>query len=80
MSKMVSRYISENKIQGGAEIQGYMNSNGQIRYSFIRGNRNTGDCTAEISKLLNDKIWKFTCVFNEEESAKEEFELLGFLL
>lgn len=75
---MVSRYVSESKVQGGVEIQGYMNSKGEIKYSFIRLNRNQGDCTADKNVLI--ERFKMHEVFNEEAEAKEEFELLGFLL
>lgn len=79
MSRMVSRYVS-NTAQGDVEIQGYMNGKGEIKYSFIRNNRNQGDCTDKLDDLLNDNFWRFNCVFNEEKEAEEEFELLGFLL
>ena len=78
MSRMVSRWESKSKFQGGVEIQGYMNSKGQIKYSFIRLNRNQGDCTDEKEMLINR--FDMVCIFNEEDEAKEEFELLGFLL
>lgn len=73
MSRMVSRWVG--KIQG-EEVQGYMNSKGQIKYSYIKLGRNRGDCTVEKEELVK----RMTEVFNEEAEAKEEFELLGFLL
>ena len=78
MSRMVSRWESKCKVQGGKEIQGYMDSNGIIKYSFISLNRNQGDCTKEKDMLI--KRFDMVCIFNNEEEAKEEFELLGFLL
>lgn len=76
MSKMVSRWTSD--IQS-REIQGYMDSKGQIKYSFIQMGRNYGQITnSEKEKMVSSKLYKE--VFNNEEEAKEEFELLGFLL
>lgn len=73
MSRMVSRWVG--KIQG-EEVQGWMDSKGQIKYSYIKLNKNLGDCTAE----KDDIIKRMTEIFNDEVKAKEEFELLGFLL
>ncbi len=73
MSRMVSRWVGN--IQG-EEVQGYMDSKGQIKYSYIKLGRNRGDCTAEKEELVK----RMTEVFNNETEAKEEFELLGFLL
>lgn len=73
MSRMVSRWVG--KIQG-EEVQGYMNSKGQIKYSYIKLGRNRGDCTPDKEEIVK----RMTEVFNDEEAAKEEFELLGFLL
>lgn len=73
MSRMVSRWVGN--IQG-EEVQGYMDSKGQIKYSYIKPGRNRGDCTAEKEELVK----RMTEVFNNEAEAKEEFELLGFLL
>lgn len=75
MSRMVSRW--ENK-KWRVELQGYMNSKGEIKYSFIRDNRNTGDCTKDKEMLI--KRFNMTEIFNNEEECKEEFEVLGFLL
>ena len=41
MSRMVSRWESKYEVQK-AEIQGHMFSNGEIRYTMIRSNRNLG--------------------------------------
>lgn len=73
MSRMVSRWVG--KIQG-EEVQGYMDSKGNIKYSYIKRNRNFGDCTAEKDQIIK----RMAEVFNNEAEAKEEFELLGFLL
>lgn len=77
MSRMVSRYLGECTYQQ-AELQGFMDSKGNIKYSLIRNNRNLGDVTAEKDQVI--KNFKMHEVFNDEEAAKEEFELLGFLL
>lgn len=73
MSRMVSRWVG--KIQG-EEVQGYMDSLGNIKYSYIKLGRNRGDCTEEKDEIIK----RMTEVFNDEKQAKEEFELLGFLL
>lgn len=76
MSRMVSRYTSD--IQS-REIQGHMLSDGKIHYTFVQMGRNRGQLTTdEKDKMLASGLYKM--VFNEEEEAKEEFELLGFLL
>ena len=76
MSRMVSRYTSD--IQS-REIQGYMDSKGQIKYNFVQMGRNRGLLTNdEKDKMINSGLYKM--VFNDEEEAKEEFDLLGFLL
>ena len=73
MSRMVSRWVGNIQEE---EVQGYMDSKGQIKYSYIKLRRNCGDCTAEKEELVK----RMTEVFNDEAKAKEEFELLGFLL
>lgn len=76
MSRMVSRWTSSVQSR---EIQGYMNSKGQIKYSFIQMGRNRGELTTEEKdKMIASGFYKN--VFNNEQEAKEEFELLGFLL
>lgn len=76
MSRMVSRWTSN--IQS-REIQGYMDSKGQVKYSFIQMGRNRGQLTTEEKdKMLASGFYKK--VFDEEQQAKEEFEILGFLL
>lgn len=76
MSRMVSRWTSD--IQS-REIQGHMDSKGQIKYSFIQMGRNRGQLTIEEKeKMVASGLYKN--VFNDEAEAKEEFELLGFLL
>ena len=56
-----------------------MLSDGKIHYTFVQMGRNRGQLTAdEKDKMLASGLYKM--VFNEEDEAKEEFELLGFLL
>lgn len=76
MSRMVSRYTSN--IQN-REIQGHMLSNREIHYTFLQMGRNRGQITTEEK---NDMIASglFKVAFDEEKEAKEEYELLGFLL
>lgn len=76
MSRMVSRYTSN--IQN-REIQGHMLSNGEIHYTFLQMGRNRGQITTEEK---NDMIASglYKVAFDEEKEAKEEYELLGFLL
>ena len=75
MSRMVSRWVSG--IQG-AEIQGYMDSKGRIKYSLIKLDRNRGLLTPDQKDaLVGSDMYKV--VFDHEEEAKEEFDLLGFL-
>lgn len=76
MSRMISLY--ENVLRR-VRIEGYMLSNGEVHYSFIRNNYNTGLITEAQKNELTDKF-KMTCKFDDEAEAKEEFELLGFLL
>ena len=78
MSRMVSRWESKYEVQK-AEIQGHMFSNGEIRYTMIRSNRNLGQVT-EKEKEQIIRNFKMVEIFNNEEEAKSEFELLGFLL
>ncbi len=76
MSRMVSRWTSN--IQS-REIQGFMNSKGQIKYSFIQMGRNRGELTfEEKEKMIASGLYE--TAFNNEDEAKEEFKLLGFLL
>lgn len=76
MSRMISLYEEE---LWRVRIEGYMLSNGEVHYSFIRNNRNTGTISKEQKDELVKKF-KMTCKFDNETEAKEEFELLGFLL
>ena len=78
MSRMVSRWESKYKVQK-AELQGHMLSNGEIHYTMIRSGRNLGQVT-EKEKEQIIRNFKMVEIFNNEEEAKEEFELLGFLL
>lgn len=76
MSKMVSRWTSN--IQS-REIQGHMDSKGQIKYSFIQMGRNRGELTTEEKeKMITSGLYNE--VFNEEELAKDEFEMFGFII
>lgn len=73
---MVSRWTSD--IQS-REIQGFMDSKGQIKYNFIQMGRNRGLLTDdEKEKMVASGLYKN--VFNNEAEAKEQFEFLGFLL
>ena len=77
MSRLVSKW--ESKGYQPAEIKGYMTDNGEIHYNFERSNRNLGTMTDQ-EKENAIKDFQMVQVFNNEEEAKEEFELLGFLL
>lgn len=75
MSKMVSLY------EGiyGTRLEGYILSNGEIHHNFIRNNRNTGEVeTAKLDKIKKD--FRMTCKFDEEEIAKDEYEIFGRVL
>ena len=75
MSKMVSLYEGSQNTR----LEGYILSNGEIHYSWIRNNRNTGTVEPTMVKELINRF-DMVCKFNEEQQAKEEFELLGFVL
>lgn len=77
MSRMISLYEEERLWR--VRIEGYMLSNGEVHYSFIRNNRNTGLITEAQKNELIAKF-KMVCKFDNEAEAKEEFESLGFLL
>lgn len=77
MSRMISLY--ENVKPWRVRVEGYMLSNGEIHYSFVRNNCNTGSVTEEEKDSLIKKF-NMTCKFNDEEEAKEEFAILGFVL
>ena len=77
MSRMVSLYEEEKLWK--VRIEGYMLSNGEVHYSFIRNNYNTGTISKEEKNELIKKF-KMVCKFDNEEEASEEFKLLGFLL
>lgn len=56
-----------------------MDSKGQIKYSFIQMGRNRGQLTIEEKeKMIASGL--YTEVFNEEELAKDEFEIFGFII
>ena len=76
MSTMVSRWTSRFQ---NREIRGYMHSDGSIHYTFEELGMTKGNpSTEEVEEMISSGF--YTEVFNNEESAKEEFELLGFLL
>lgn len=77
MSRMISLYEEERMWR--VRIEGYMLSSGEIHYSFIRNGCNTGLITEAQKNELIAKF-KMVCKFDNEAEAKEEFELLGFLL
>ena len=76
MSTMVSRWTSRFQ---NREIRGYMYSDGSIHYSFMEFGLTKGNPSKEeVEEMISSGF--YTEIFNNEESAKEEFELLGFLL
>lgn len=74
MSKLVSLYVG----QANTRLEGYMLSNGEIHYSWIRNGRNTGTIDVPKEQLIKD--FKMECKLDIEEEEKEMFDLLGFTL
>jgi len=72
---MVSLYEGKQNTR----LEGHILGNGEIHYSWIRNNLNTGTVEPSMIKELINRF-NMTCKFNEEQQAKEEFELLGFVI